>query len=159
MYIADNLLCSLEKMSLASIFKYLDKNKDKVITKDELRMALEKAHGNDQHVKIIEILQRTFDEVDVDGNGEIDYVEFLAAAAKESPLLTKKNLKAAFDSFDKSKTGTITKNDLKGLCKEERAKKITSKKDAKRIMKEADTNGDGEIDFDEFCEMMRRRTK
>ena len=156
LYIADKLLNSLEKMSLSSIFKHLDRNKDKVITKDELAVALAKAHGKDQRVKIVEIMERAFEQIDANKDGEIQYAEFLAAAAKESLLLTRRNLKATFEKFDKSNTGAITKEDLKELCKEEHAKSVISKKDVKRILKEADLNGDGEIDFEEFCEMMRR---
>jgi calcium-dependent protein kinase len=135
----------------------LDRNKDQVLTKDEILLALQKAHGTDHQVKILEILERSFDKIDVDKSGEIDFVEFMAAAANESLLLTKQNLKMTFDAFDKSNTGAITVVDLKAICKAEMAKKIISKRDIRRIMKEADLNGDGEIDFVEFCEMMRRQ--
>ena len=102
-------------------------------------------------------MEHTFDQIDVDGNGKIDYLEFLVGAANETMLYTKRNLRKTFDAFDKSNTGTITKQDLKELCKGEEEKRFISKRDVRKLMKEADLDGDGEIDFQEFCEMMMRQ--
>lgn len=38
---------------------------------------------------------------DLDGNGTIDYNEFLAATLNRSKLLSKGNLESAFAAFDK----------------------------------------------------------
>ena len=38
---------------------------------------------------------------DLDGNGTIDYNEFLSATLNRSKILSKKNLEAAFSAFDK----------------------------------------------------------
>lgn len=100
------------------------------------------------------MLEKTFDQVDVDNNGEISYQEFLAAAADESILLTKENLRATFDAFDRSNTGTISVDDLKQVFNEGRKKKVLHKRDAKKIIKQVDLDGDGEISFEEFCELM-----
>ncbi len=39
--------------------------------------------------------------VDLDGNGTIDYNEFLAATMNRSKIMSKQNLEAAFKMFDK----------------------------------------------------------
>jgi Ca2+-binding EF-hand superfamily protein len=39
--------------------------------------------------------------IDLDGNGTIDYNEFLAATLNRSKLLSKQNLEAAFKTFDR----------------------------------------------------------
>jgi calcium-dependent protein kinase len=39
--------------------------------------------------------------IDLDGNGYIDYNEFLAATMNRSKLLSKNNLEIAFKTFDK----------------------------------------------------------
>ena len=137
------------------VFKHLDKDKDNLIKKTELKVALQKAHGKEKIEKIEKMLEDTFERCDIKGGGTIDYSEFLAAAADDSVLLTKENLRATFDAFDKSKTGSITVDDLKDLFNDGRKKKILHKRDAKKIMRQVDLDGDGEISFDEFCDLMR----
>ncbi len=39
--------------------------------------------------------------VDLDGNGTIDYNEFLAATMNRTKIMSKQNLEAAFKMFDK----------------------------------------------------------
>ncbi len=41
--------------------------------------------------------------IDLDGNGSIDYNEFLAATLNRSKIMSKQNLEAAFKTFDKVK--------------------------------------------------------
>ena len=159
LFIANNLLQNNSaKRSLDSVFRHLDKVLvEGVITRDELKIALERIHGKDNSVKVEQLLQSTFDRVDVNKDGVIEYAEFIAAAADDSILLTRHNLKKTFDEFDKGKTGTITVEDLNALCSGEQ-KKIMSRRDARRIMRRVDLNGDGKITFEEFCELMQRRS-
>lgn len=156
LFIANNLLRNgSAKRSLDSVFNHLDKTLvDGVITRAELKIALERTHGKDKSVKVEQLLQTTFDRVDVNKDGIIEYAEFIAAAADDSILLTRENLRVAFDEFDKCKTGYITVDDLKALCSRE--KKIMAKSDARRLMRQVDLNGDGKITFEEFCELMQR---
>lgn len=39
--------------------------------------------------------------IDLDGNGTIDYNEFLAATLNRNKILSKQNLEAAFKTFDR----------------------------------------------------------
>ena len=154
MYIVNNLLQSEERAQLDACFRYLDKNKNNVITREELRTALRKARPKDKVVRVETMLEDIFDRIDVKKTGEIEYSEFLAAAADDSVVLTRENLFATFTAFDKSRTGTINVQDLKKLFNEGREKKIISTREAKRLIAKVDPNGDGEINFDEFCEFM-----
>ncbi|CAB9518063.1 Calcium-dependent protein kinase [Seminavis robusta] len=155
LYIASNLLYGTSaKRSLDSVFHHLDKVLvDGVISRDELKVALEKAHGKGKSAKVQQLLTNTFDRVDVNKDGVIEYAEFMAAAADDSLLLTRENLRETFDNFDVSKTGTITVDDLKALCN--RNEKIMSKRDARKLMRQVDLDGDGEITFAEFCALMQ----
>lgn len=65
---------------------------------------------------------------------------------------TDAELREKFDFFDTDGSGTITKKELKkGLKK---LKTDCNSKILKAMIKDADTNGDGEIDFEEFKEII-----
>lgn len=51
--------------------------------------------------------------VDINGNGTIDYSEWLVATMDRDRLLTDDRLKIAFDFFDKDKNGQIDIHEIK----------------------------------------------
>ena len=52
-------------------------------------------------------------DLDKDNNGVIDYSEFLTAAVNKYQLLSKDNLRIAFNMIDTDGSGSITINELK----------------------------------------------
>lgn len=50
--------------------------------------------------KITEQVDKLWEMVDVDGNGDIDYTEWALATANKDALLTEKRLLQAFSLFD-----------------------------------------------------------
>lgn len=95
-----------------------------------------------------------FNAVDVDNSGTLDYTEFVMATMNEKDLITNERLKAAFRLFDKDGNGTISPDEIKevlGLGAED-----TDMID--KLIDEVDENKDGEIQFDEFCAMMKKLT-
>lgn len=51
--------------------------------------------------------------LDRDGNGFIDYNEYITAAIDKAAMLNKDNLKAAFELLDTDNSGMITIDELK----------------------------------------------
>lgn len=49
--------------------------------------------------------QRVMEVADLDGNGTIDYTEFMNATIDKSKIITKERLQLAFDFFDKVRIG------------------------------------------------------
>lgn len=65
-------------------------------------------------------------------------------------------LRATFDMFDKDRSGKIDNGEVVDLLNGEELKGLASKEAIAQALKEIDTNGDGEIDFDEFMQMMKK---
>ena len=70
----------------------------------------------------------------------------------KSKLLSKNNLKQAFQAFDKDGGGTISIDELKVVLN---ASGATDEVWAS-LIKEADEDGNGEIDLEEFSSMMMK---
>jgi len=95
-----------------------------------------------------------FKAVDVDNSGTLDYTEFVMATMNEKDLITNDRLKAAFRLFDKDGNGTISPDEIKEVLGfgEGDTEMID------KLIEEVDENKDGEIQFEEFCAMMKQLT-
>ena len=73
------------------------------------------------------------------------------AAVNKDELVSDQNLVTAFKIFDKDGGGTVSSQEIKevlGIGSE------ISEEVWDKVMNEVDENGDGDIDFDEFKQMM-----
>jgi len=140
-----------ELQQLKTVFASLDKNGDGSLTITELAAGLETS-GLMGSVDLKEIMNT----VDVDGSGRIDYTEFVAAAMDKQQYLREEAVWAAFRVFDKNGDGTITQSELKQVLESKNLDTVATRKQIQELLKEVDQNGDGQIDFAEFLEMMRR---
>ena len=83
-----------------------------------------------------------FAKIDLDGNGTIDYTEFVMATIDQSRLITVERLKQAFELFDADKSGALSPDEIKEvLC----FNSEVSPQEVDEIIKQFDENGDGEI--------------
>ena len=129
----------------------MDKNGEGQLTKDELLKEMTRVTTE---TKIIDSLDELMKTIDTDNNGYIEFEEFIRASIDKEKLLTEKNLKIAFDVFDKDKSGGISASELKLLLGESNV----HTKDVvwKNMIKEIDLNGDGQISFEEFKNMLNK---
>ena len=137
-----------EIMELKKKFQALDVNHDGTISVGELRAGLENLSDVE-----LECIVKSLDQ---DLNGVVNYSEFIAAALDRSVYLQEEKLWNAFISFDKDRSGRITASELRDVLGKESIDTIDPKFWVK-LLQEADKNGDGEIDFYEFMDMMRNR--
>lgn len=99
-------------------------------------------------------IQQMIKSVDDNGDGEIDFDEFLILmSTKKKNEDPDKELMDAFKVFDADSSGTISRKELKKLMKQLGQKLSDQELDA--MMEEVDTDKSGEIDFEEFKAMMQ----
>ncbi|CAN7056984.1 unnamed protein product [Brassica rapa subsp. trilocularis] len=98
-------------------------------------------------------LQDMINEVDADGNGTIDFPEFLnLMARKMKDTDSEEELKEAFRVFDKDQNGFISAAELRHVMTN-LGEKLTDE-EVDEMIKEADVDGDGQINYEEFVKVM-----
>ena len=94
-------------------------------------------------------LEDMINEVDNDGNNEIDFEEFLTLMARNmQDLDEEKVIKQGFSVFDADEDGKITLDDLRRVM--ESLGEQLNENQLVEIIKELDSNSDDAIDFEEF---------
>lgn len=134
---------------LRDTFIAMDENEDGLITIKELESAFDKLKIND-HVD----LKSLFEQIDYNKNGFINYTEFLAAMIDEKTYVTEEKLFEAFRMFDKDNSGKISAKEVYEVLHTD--EQLSSFKD---LIKEVDLDGDGEINYEEFCKMMGKEIR
>lgn len=149
-YLVHSLPSNEEISNAKEVFLAFDVNNDGRLTKDELAQGMSKIlNESTSFSQDVDLLMRT---IDSDNNGFIEFEEFLRASIDKEKLCTEKNLQIAFDLFDKDKSGGISSSELKHILGDSN---VNVKEEVwKDMIKEIDSNCDGQISFDEFKDMM-----
>ncbi|KAK9215194.1 hypothetical protein WN944_007197 [Citrus x changshan-huyou] len=122
---------------------------DGCITIEELAVAIKSLDQNPTE----EELRNMISEVDVNGNGTIEFGEFLnLMARKMKENEAQEELKEAFKVFDKDQDGYISPNELRHVMMNI-GEKVTDE-ELEQMVREADLDGDGQINYEEFARMM-----
>ena len=150
-YIVHNLTKKEDTDNLRTVFIHFDDNGDGRLTKDELIKGLNMILSQEESEKEV---NRVMDIIDVDGNGFIEYEEFLRAGLDKDKLLTEDNLKTAFRLFDINTRNKVNSEELKQVLGH--GSDNIDDNVWKELVDEIDLNKDGEISFDEFSTMMKQ---
>ena len=97
-------------------------------------------------------VDRVMKIIDVDGNGFIEYEEFLRASLDKNKILTPENVKIVFQLFDINKTGSISPSELKKVMGQNASD--INEDVWNEIIRAIDLNKDGVISFYEFDQML-----
>ncbi|KAL4488264.1 hypothetical protein ABPG73_001675 [Tetrahymena malaccensis] len=151
MFFVNHLATKEEKNELLKIFQALDTNRDGRLSREELINGYRKILNQGQEEIAEEEVNRIMNAVDTNHSGSIDYTEWVMATINREQLLSKQRLDVAFKMFDKDGSGTLSIDEIRDLFGNQIG---ISEKVWREMLTEADDNGDGQISFKEFKDMM-----
>ena len=89
----------------------------------------------------------------VESAGKGQSLEIVVATMNEKNLISNNKLQTAFKMFDKDGGGSISTDEIKQVLS---FGQNLDEKVVNQIIEQVDANGDGEISFEEFAEMMKK---
>ncbi|KAJ4764627.1 Calmodulin [Rhynchospora pubera] len=117
-------------------FLLFDRNNDGCITLEELAAVIHQLGLNPTEVELLEMIR----EVDINGNGTIEFNEFtILMARKLMETDTDEEMKEAFEVFDKDHNGLISPSELRHVMRN-LGENLTDDEVAQMI-READIDG------------------
>lgn len=141
-------------------FAALDLDGDGSITRHEMLGAIRQLRtGERGHLVIPESqVDDIVDALDADHSGRIDFLEFLSAALQTNVGLMEKgdregwrrHTREAFNRIDRDGNGTLSVDEL--------AAELGGDPELSELLKRADKNHDGVLDFSEFLDLLRERS-
>ncbi|KAJ2146345.1 Calmodulin [Coemansia sp. RSA 678] len=135
---------------LRDAFAIFDKNNDGMISKEELGVLMRSLSHNPTDEEISKMIN----EIDENGDGKIDFSEFIAMMARQ-PMSAdghEDEIMEAFRVFDKNGDGVISAQELRHVMTS-LGEKLTDA-EIEEMIREADVDGDGQINYEEFAKMM-----
>ncbi|KAI8925750.1 hypothetical protein BC831DRAFT_459589 [Entophlyctis helioformis] len=140
-----------QKQEIREAFDLFDTDGSGTIDVKELKVAM-RALGFEPKK---EEIKRMMTEVDKSGTGTIDFNEFLELmTAKMAEKDSREEILKAFKLFDDDETGKISFKNLKRVAKE-LGENLTDE-EIQEMVDEADRDGDGEINEEEFLRIMKK---
>merc|ERR1712076_257943 len=139
----------LQDAEFREAFDEFDTDKSGAISHKELLGVMRATGQNPTEDELLNMIL----EVDLDGNGTIEFPEFLELmkqkATEDDDADT---IREAFKIFDRDKDGFISTKELKKVTT--MLGQQLTKEEVEEFMKEADVDGNGKLDYDEFVKMM-----
>ena len=138
-----------QKADYRDAFSLFDKDGDGTITAAELTKVMESLGKDATPMEI----QDMIDNADVNCDGKIEFEEFVRMMADDSSSVDhEKEMLEAFKVFDKDGSGTISHAELKQVM-EDLGENMTEQ-EIDNMIKDADTDDDGMVNYQEFLAMM-----
>ena len=149
-YLSHNFADKEDLNKLKKIFYKIDLDLDGKLSKAEFEHAF-KEEGIEVNKEQIDKMMKA---IDFDGNGFIEYEEFIRVALPKEKLFTENNLKTAFDMFDLDKNGTISLEEFKTILG---INKLNDKKVNKELLKEIPIIENEEMTYEQFKQIFMEK--
>ncbi|KAF5447782.1 hypothetical protein F2P56_033305 [Juglans regia] len=141
-----------EVAGLKEAFDMMDAGNRGKINLEELRLGLQKLG---QQIADVD-LQILMEAADLDGDGTLNYGEFVAVSVHLKKMGNDEHLHKAFAFFDRNQSGYIEIEELRDALSDEL--EANSEEVITAIMHDVDTDKDGRISYEEFSAMMKAGT-
>eukprot|EP00092_Neocalanus_flemingeri_P018116 GFUD01019606.1.p1 GENE.GFUD01019606.1~~GFUD01019606.1.p1 ORF type:complete len:152 (+),score=55.23 GFUD01019606.1:41-496(+) len=139
----------LRNAEFKEAFDEFDTDGSGTISPEELLGVLRAMGQNPTEDELLNLVM----EVDIDGNGTIEFEEFLSMMKKSASEQDEEaDLREAFKIFDRDKDGFISMKELKKVAS--MLGTMLSKEELDEFMAQADSDGNGKLDYDEFVKML-----
>ncbi|XP_075242949.1 neo-calmodulin-like [Convolutriloba macropyga] len=134
-------------------FAVFDKEGEGVITRKILTSTMQSLGQNPTEAEIQDMIK----DVDVDGNGEVDFEEFVLMLHRRmtEKIDPKEELKDIFAILDRDSNGLVSRHELKYMMTQ-LGVPLTDK-DVDVLMNDIDIDKDGHMSFDDFMNYMKTK--
>lgn len=140
-----------QKADIKEAFDLFDTEGSGQIDSKELKVAI-RALGFEPKK---EEIKRMIADIDKEGTGKISFADFLQLmTVKMAEKDSNEEILKAFRLFDDDDTGTISFKNLKRVAKE--LGENLNDEELKEMIEEADLDGDGEVNEEEFLRVMKK---
>ncbi|KAL5276839.1 hypothetical protein ACFFRR_002198 [Megaselia abdita] len=150
--LAEHGLTEEQVSEFKEAFMLFDKDEDGTISLSELGVVMRSLGQRPSELE----LRNMITEFDTDGSGSIEFNEFLQMMSKKMVGADGEfELKEAFKVFDKDNDGLISSSELRHVMMN--LGERLSEADVDDMIKDADMDGDGMINYNEFVMILTRR--
>ncbi|XP_043086933.1 calcium-binding protein 5a [Puntigrus tetrazona] len=150
----DRELADDEIEELREAFNEFDKDKDGLISCKDLGNLMRTMGYMPTEMELIELGQN----INMNLGGRVDFEDFVELMAPKllaetAGMIGVKELRDAFKEFDMDGDGSITTEELRSAMSKLLGEHM-SHREIDAVVREADDNGDGTVDFEEFVRML-----
>ena len=149
LFLFNNVIDRNRIKNVNELFRFIDKNGEGHITKNELAKFC-REYNIPMNIGEIDTV---FAKLSFDGDGILSYNDFLAGAFNQKQLLSEENIKKGFRVFDLDESGSISLEEFASIFP------YVEKNQLENFLREFDVNGNGKIDLSEFRALLTAMIK